>query len=206
VSQKAKINFCNEDFFNRDTLCSCYWAGFIAADGTIVKTKYQTSLILWLAAKDKIHLEKFKSSLNFSGEVLEYNYNNKPSARVIINSAKIATVLKNRYNIIPNKSLVLKPPKRLRAKKSLAWIKGYIDGDGSIIKYKGKYKINVIETEQILDWIQSCLSSQIKVNINNKIAPRGNVFLWQVAGLKASKIYELLKSLDTPQIKRKWCL
>lgn len=124
----------------------------------------------------QITWKSLREDLKFTGQISEYNYNNHPSARLIINSAKIASALQKRYNITPNKSLSLKPPKRLCGDKALAWIKGYIDGDGSIMEYRGKYKINIIGTEQVLRWIQQCLSEAIVDNIDNKIAARGNVF------------------------------
>ena len=53
---------------------------------------------------------------------------------------------------IPNKSLILLPPK-LKDEFISHFIRGYFDGDGSIGKYKNRYKITFLGTNDLLLWI-----------------------------------------------------
>ena len=56
---RRKYNL-NDSFFSHEnlTIDSCYWAGFIAADGNIAKNKKQITISL--QHDDKTHLIKFK--------------------------------------------------------------------------------------------------------------------------------------------------
>lgn len=57
----------NENFFSLDTPESFYWAGFIAADGCILKNL--KVLEIGLGIKDKKHLKKFKSAIKYTGNI-----------------------------------------------------------------------------------------------------------------------------------------
>ena len=55
----------NHDFFSKNTLKSCYWAGFIAADGCVFKNQVR----LALAEKDIDHLRLFKKDLRIRTQI-----------------------------------------------------------------------------------------------------------------------------------------
>lgn len=64
-------NSVNDDFFEVPNELNCYWAGFIAADGCIHTGKKQDVLSIFLALKDKNHLNRFKLDIDFDGQINE---------------------------------------------------------------------------------------------------------------------------------------
>lgn len=83
----------NDNFFNIDNLLNYYYAGFIAADGYIDKT-YQ-KLIIGISTKDINWLNTFKTNLNYTGNI--FNYNKKfDSSYISISSRQICNDLKNK--------------------------------------------------------------------------------------------------------------
>jgi hypothetical protein len=56
----------NTAYFSEPTIRNSYWAGFIAADGCLTR---KGALRIALSIKDREHLEKLKSELNFSGPI-----------------------------------------------------------------------------------------------------------------------------------------
>lgn len=141
---KIKKYSCNEDFFANDNPASCFWAGFISADGNICKKKDSNSWALTIVLKysDKHHLEKFLQDLNSNHKIYDYEVvSERPSSkgkifkysRLSICSNKLCIDLENRFNITPRKSLTYKFPQRLKNSSLIShFLRGQFDGDGSI--------------------------------------------------------------------------
>ena len=70
-------------FFESYNPYSCYWAGFILADG-YVRTEKRNLLSIKLSIKDLSHLEKFKEAIKFEGSIEV----NKDFCRISISSKK----------------------------------------------------------------------------------------------------------------------
>lgn len=201
LSFKRK-HYIDDDFFSKIDNTSAYIAGFIAADGCVMGNKIR----IGLQKGDTKYLEKLKSHFQFSGPI--YRYSNSSSLEMT--SEKIVRDLREKFNIIERKSLVLEPPIGLREQNHiLSYIKGYIDGDGSIFftTNRGKYKyftISVIGTEKICSYIKlefdNILNSETP-----KIRKEGNIFRFRVNGKKAETVYKFLKNeVSTPTLERKW--
>ena len=199
---------CNEDYFAIPTLENSYWAGFIAADGNINdrgKTKY---LKITLAIKDKLHLKNFKKVIQFTGPIKDgiskCNKLNFENSTIGITSNKICNDLANIFNIHPRKSLNLEFPSNLTFEQSLAFIKGYIDGDGTICFNKNNHiRLSILGTESFLNSVCK-IFEEIKVKCNVNI--HKNIFCIQLSGRKAKIILDKLNAIVDIKLERKWKL
>lgn len=162
---KREFN-ANHSFFSKQTEESCYWAGFIAADGCI----YENSLIINLQSRDILHLEKLKKILN-SNKIIKCKKRKKDKFWYVsfkIGSKELANDLLNNFNITPKKSLILEPPNLINNELIRHFIRGYLDGDGCI-NNKKKNSVSFAGTRKFLQWIKENLQNNIQGIGNPKI-------------------------------------
>lgn len=161
IRKNGRKYIFNENYFESiDTEEKAYWLGFLAADGGINRR----TLKINLNVRDKKHLEKFAIALNSNLTVKEIPGTGYGKGTIMasleINSIKMVTDLA-RHGIIPNKSLILKPP-MLPSELECHWIRGYLDGDGSIIPQlaNGNAQLSFLGTKEILRWIEYKLTNE----------------------------------------------
>lgn len=125
TSNQPKYNLSN--LFN-DSLISYYWIGFILADGSFYKNRFELSV----ASIDKDHLLKFQQYIN--GPDVVYRYKTKSYRLQFSNKYSIEEFMKKyqfnynkTYNPINNNFI-----DTLTTKQKIALLIGIIDGDGSI--------------------------------------------------------------------------
>jgi len=121
-----KIEF--EDVFLTLDEFSCYWAGFLASDGN-VDSKNRVRIML--NYDDTGHLEKFKEYIG-STHSISSNTDKYYRSSFEITSKLMCEHLKLNFNIVPNKTAILKFPHNLTGENLKAYVRGYFDGDGSI--------------------------------------------------------------------------
>jgi hypothetical protein len=146
----------NKKAFSVFTPESCYWTGFLAADGYVWKGY---SLGCELSLNDKNHLNKLCSFLQSNAKI-EKRTREKfgkmlVSARVQFNSVELVRDLETNFNITRNKSLSYRSPK-LPLNMVKHFIRGYIDGDGSIgwHKHNKTLRLNICSgSKDLLEWI-----------------------------------------------------
>ena len=128
INPNGKQNINSNIFNTIDTEEKAYWLGFLYADGNVLDNN---TISLELSTVDKEHLIKFNSFLNKSLDIRE----DKNRVRCIFKDTTIKNSLVN-LGCIPRKSLVLRFPKDKQVPKRLKrhFVRGYIDGDGSIYK------------------------------------------------------------------------
>ena len=175
----------HEDFFDKvDTPEKAYWLGFVCADGNVsADGKY---VQIKLHERDASHLEKFKSVIGYHGEIHSYsavtNYGAYNFCQVIVNSPRLNSSLV-KHGCIPLKTTWLEPPQGLRTSLQRHFIRGMIDGDGTIVKRGGKViGVKLYGVQKIARWAA-------------EVIPGGRVRLhsgqtWEVQwnGLEAIKI------------------
>ena len=128
-------NFFDINFFSEYNEKSCYWAGFIMADGCI-HTKRKT-LCISLSSVDKSHLLKFKNDINFTGPISDYTGHDVRIdkdfyySKITIGGKWFANDLEKNFNITSKKSFTTTFPDIPKVFIP-AFIRGYFDGDGSI--------------------------------------------------------------------------
>lgn len=146
-----------------DSYAKAYIIGFIAADGSIVKSKTTTSLTITVKYEDKAILEFIRSEIGSTHKFLEItrpsSYNKDKLVhhiRYCIADRNITSALNN-LGILPNKSLTIgNVIENIPYKYRDAFIIGYFDGNGSAsiidglhINNKGKPCMNYLVYVQI---------------------------------------------------------
>ena len=162
----------NDSYFEKiDTEHKAYWLGFIYADGFINTT--EDVIGISLSKEDINHLEKFKDDVEFTGPI--HNYKGKgfieiDYVRIVIRSKQMKQNLIS-LGVYENKTDILKFPTLNQVPKELIYhfIRGYIDGDGSItyghIQKNGNknYSIKITGTLDIIQSIQHVLNTNVKL-------------------------------------------
>jgi hypothetical protein len=117
-----------EDVFSDFDEYSCYWAGFLAADGNVDS---KNRIRLMLKYDDISHLEKFKEYLG-STHIISSNTDTYNRCSFEFTNKKVRSDLEENFFIIPNKTDKLEFPSHISAENIKHYIRGYFDGDGSV--------------------------------------------------------------------------
>ena len=155
--------FHNESFFEEiDCENKAYWLGFMFADGYIInkEDKYGQDAFGITLAEDSLDiLEKFKKDIGASNPI---NWDNSKKGqrqcKINLTSQKTVNDLINK-GCLKQKSLILKPPIGVPKELIPHFIRGFFDGDGSLIKYEKNqtstvYQVNITSTYEMIKWIQ----------------------------------------------------
>jgi len=171
-----KYEYDRNYFSNIDSPDKAYWLGFIYADGYLSKSKYRIGFGVSLAVEDKQHLEKLKESMSATYEVKEYSnydsgYSNNGYCRLEIYGEDIYNQLLS-HGVLPKKTDILEAP-NIEEELIPHFIRGYIDGDGSIYSSLRnentnyhEYAVKVTGTPDILDYIKEYIESNEVATIN----------------------------------------
>ena len=168
INRKHKVN---EDYFSAiDTEEKAYFLGLLFSDGN-VHAKYN-SVVLKLQEKDKDILIKL-SHIIMDKELL---YKSEDNYVLKFSSYKIKQDLIN-LGCMPNKTFKLQFP-QIDEKLYHHFIRGYFDGDGSIIRYKNDFCISLISTENFCQAVNFIIFDQLsisgKMNKDKEMLARGN--------------------------------
>lgn len=197
----------NENFFDYPRRDNSYWAGFIAADGNV----YKNALKIALSSKDAEHLSKLASTLNPDFKLREVltrysaDYKYTKVVQFQFNSKHTVEKLEKNWNITENKTFTLKFPSTLSRENKMAYICGYIDGDGSIIvnTKRNKLYLSVCGNEDFLLDMREFFREE-GVILNNNIYESRNIHVLMVGGSKARDLLNSLYGEDIPLLDRKW--
>ena len=127
----------NENCFSVDTPDSAYWLGVMYSDGYITKANQYTNFFgLTISEKDAEWLEKFKQFLGYSGNINHFSSDTSYKkgtkvARLLIGNNKIVSDLEKR-GVLEHKAFKLEKIPDTNFKDD--FIRGYIDGDGALVK------------------------------------------------------------------------
>lgn len=170
IKKLTRHSLC-ENIFDDFTKESCYWAGFIAADGCICPTN--NSVDIELNSIDEKHLEKFCDFIKRDKKIWHRNKKckNKISLMCLVSvrSKKIIDSLKNNFNIIPAKSLIIQPPTQMPLELRKEFIRGYFDGDGSLGWHKNGNNIRFAicsGSKSLIYWLFNVIKSE-NVNVDH---------------------------------------
>jgi DNA-binding Lrp family transcriptional regulator len=201
----------NDNFFSKVNLINSYYAGLIASDGcvrgnTISLTQSESRLYV---------IKRFVKDINYNGKIYKSHHTKgHNSFTVVISSVKLKQDLKNNFNIIEKKSLILTPPKFIDNECKLSFIVGLIDGDGTIGFYNKKKdkKTSLISlcgtydmTKWVFDiWKKECLSTNKRKNSGPRQITNNNTWVVSISGISVIKFYELIENLNIPKMETKW--
>jgi DNA-binding transcriptional regulator WhiA len=167
---------------------------------------------------DLEHIEKFKTFLNYSGNIetkkpAKISHQNFFYIRVSLYQNTIFD-LEHNFNIVEKKSLLLQPPNIVDTELIKAFIIGYIDGDGSIFqKTDRNYKyvvLSICGTQEMLTWMYDFFNKEYfkresklpKPNLKSKIGK--NTWEYIITGRKALIILNDFRLINTTKLCRKW--
>lgn len=147
--------------FDTYTPESCYWAGFIAADGNLFIDKnrgtYRVSIKLGI--KDKLHLEKFKNAVGCKHRINITKENDR--VYIQIYSKHMTNSIYSNFNIVPAKSLILQPPPNNLPRHLIKhYLRGCFDGDGHTNHKEGTTYCNfniVSASNRFIKWFSTTL-------------------------------------------------
>ena len=123
-------------FFDKYSNESCYWAGFIAADGNIRDDRDGTTI--HLCNDDICQLYKIKTLTNYEGNIS----NSKKECSIFFAGKWFSEKLLNNYDLSPRKTYNVKISDKIPKNKLNHFVRGYFDGDGCITDINGYPSIN----------------------------------------------------------------
>ena len=136
----------NENVFKTiDSEEKAYWLGFLYADGSVTN---RSDIDISLQLSDERHVEKFYNFIEFGGKIIKDNYR----CRVSFKNVKMRDDLIN-LGCVPKKSLILKFPSEEQVPNEFIrhFLRGYFDGDGSLICTNKTKAISLIGTYDFLE-------------------------------------------------------
>ena len=163
------------DFFQQWSPEMAYVLGFLYADGCVVDAKSSRTQYIEFSSKDIDILEKIKSALGSEHPIRFYPprkityrngkvYENAGLFSLRIGSRRMYADLKE-ISLTPHKSKTITFPKDLSAEHLGNFIRGYFDGDGSIVFNKKKW-IRVVFTsasKRFLEQLSEKLSAAVPI-------------------------------------------
>ena len=214
----------NQEYWKELNIIKCYLAGNIAADGCIMHKNNSKKLILSVSIKDEVLIDSYIRELNYKGTKIKDICHGKfcqkggsPYCRITLNSFdENAIYLKTHFNLEPQKTKRMGPPNVSNEYFNLAYLIGYIDGDGTISCHKtqkGKFEtisLSIIScSEPLMKWIVDLVDKKFPVvNRKAKLRYRERSHTWDYAigGLRAAIAINYLRQLPLQdfRLKRKW--
>jgi len=195
------------NFFHTPNKLNSYWAGFIAADGSV--SSRGNCLTISLAAKDKTHLEKFSSLVSSDYVIKEFSLLKEGKkfhyVSFSLSSMNWKKDLYTNWKITPRKTFTLEFPQELSTENTKAFICGYIDGDGCIYhdKKRNKITLSICGNLSFLEEVKKHLSEISNIRERN-IYPTRNIFTIAFASSSAMTVLDSLYDEEMPLLARKW--
>lgn len=213
----------NENFWSEINPITCYYAGYIAADGNLSQSRKEFSLSL--SGCDINILRLFKKLSSFTGPIDTYKRKNyKKETLKTVSTIRISCKdkwyddLEKNFNITPIKTYRLSYPNINDDYLKWCFIIGYIDGDGWTtfqVKRKDRCVLGMVSCSfDILRWINQEIDKKFSIlyNINHKkskIAEPQRVskqkyYEYIITGFRANVIIDYIRQFPLPKLSRKW--
>lgn len=196
-----RVHERNSNFFCFPSPQNSYWAGFIAADGNITE---DNSLRIGLDCRDIGLLNRFKEEIEYSGNIKIYKKKiGRPYCRIEIFDNQIVSDLRENWNITQRKTKTLIPPNIDEEDNIMAFIIGYIDGDGNIGKRENK-QVQICGTIELLSWMKNVLIKFCNCEFKNNIYKTRGIYTFSFVGKNSDKFFEWCKKYNGYKLERKW--
>ena len=197
--RKRKRNI-NKDFFETiDSEEKAYWLGFLFADG--YNDENRGYIDVTLSPKDEAHLMKFKEAVSSEHPITKKKVGAYDAVRLNFCSRKMSNDLAN-HGCVQAKSLILEFPTSVPNELIHHFIRGYFDGDGSIVVNLDKWTFHthLVGTERFLERVR--LESGMT---NTKLLRKGSVLTLTHGGRQnALKVFKYLYKDATIYLERKY--
>jgi hypothetical protein len=207
----------NKDAWKYLTPESCYWAGFIAADGCISKQTHCNANVFscFLKSTDAHHLYKLKNYCEYTGPLKLPTRDDRKNSTVqglaICIGNDWIDDLKNNFNIVHRKTLNLQPPNINNNYLLDCFMQGYIDGDGCLYACQKRSSLLLTTTcasKEFCEWTQDFFIKNFSISVRDTIsnfATYGeNNHQSRINGLRAAVIIDYYRQFPLPRLQRKW--
>lgn len=192
--REFKYSFSLKKFLCFDNI-SCYWLGFILADGHISKVK---NIQINLAIKDKEHIYKLEKYIGHKISIIEYKTKIRATIQDRPTINEISKIFKWETNKTKNPPII---PEFINNNKLFSLIIGFIDGDGTINKNGNVLRIKCdLCWKNILNYFYYSLTNENK-NFND-IGNCSIIYICKTEILKDIKKKSI--ELNLPILDRKW--
>lgn len=204
----------DDAFFSVPNAINSYYAGYIAADGSIDGKEHA---VRWSAEEtDRGSLEGFKKHTRYEGPIgFKLNMaglGKNPSRQNFLDvygAAQWCKDLEENFGVVPQKTHRVEPPHTASDFLNACFIRGYIDGDGSIsFTDRGSWAISVTScSPRILEFIKAFVDRHFTSEFTTR---RGNVnhyenhYVYIIKGYRAIQFFEFMRALPVPMLARKW--
>lgn len=206
----------NEEYFdNIITEHQAYWLGFLYADGYILSARKDPkrsgasqSFGFSIAESDSELFIKFKKDLQSTNPVHYYQNNAKFNnsqrcGRILLTSQHTVDSLK-RYGVVENKTFFLKAPP-INEELIPHFVRGYSDGDGSIIIDKNnKYQWQMLGTKELLTFIQNFFNTNVSLTQRYPERENNNFTLHYGGNQQVPKLLDIIYKNATIYLQRKY--
>ncbi len=192
--------YINHDIFNILTTETCYWIGFITADGSLYHENNVKYLTLELKIDDKSHLEKFKNFLQCSYPIKEVK--NGKSTKIKITSTQIYDTLIS-YGICERKSYIDFNINNEILLNSPDFWRGMIDGDGSVIDSSRRILFSA-KHENILIKYCNFIENNLMFRPNIHYVLRDDFYSTTIIGKNAVALSKLIYEKANVYLDRKY--
>lgn len=178
LNDSHKIYSHDESYFNIiDSEEKAYWLGFIYADGYITGDK----LGIALSSVDINHLIKFKKCIKAANPINTYlskstdKFRSVEYCRILLNSNKLVNDIRDK-GVFNNKSLIIKFPNEYVLDRKLYrhFIRGYFDGDGSLVLSKNSINFKICGTTEFLEKLIKIFNENSTYEFKNRLFKRWN--------------------------------
>lgn len=126
LRKKSPVSKYDVNFFKEYNADSCYWAGFIAADGGIRYSR--DSVDIKLAKKDLDHVVKFSKAIKYNGTVGLC----EKTCSISVSGKWFVEDLGNNFGVFPRKTYTIEISNKIPKELLHHFIRGYFDGDGCV--------------------------------------------------------------------------
>lgn len=195
-----------ENFFDEiDNEEKAYFLGWLFSDG-YNSEKYYITLDIKYSDREILNvLSSFIYKNKHPKHIVRKFENGKKSIKICICNQHMCDVLKE-LGMVKAKSLILKFPDIKNKKVIRHFIRGYLDGDGSIVVHKNRPTIYFFGTYSFLDSLKKILMNEVFIS-NTKIisaSKKSNIFRLGITGkIDVRNLIEYLYKDSNYHLKRK---
>lgn len=208
---RNKAHSKDENFWSKQNLLNCYYAGWIAADGFVYRKSFSVGICCHPRDHESLQLFALHIKTTVPIRKMKNTCTNGASCEIerltMSSSKKWMQDLENNFNITPHKTFRLTPPSFPNDLFACAYLCGYIDGDGSINCSGTQHQISFSSaSKEILQWIVDFVIKHFTPENapHKQITTRGNRNSVSFYGITAIRLFDLLVQVDVPKFQRKW--
>jgi hypothetical protein len=215
-----KYNF-DKNFLKNNQYEVYYWFGLLFADGCFVKSGNSVYLTWSCAIVDRPLMEKFRDWIKGDMPIKDYYVENDKykkvkggwHSRINVQLTPIYAEIVEKFGELSVKTYRGVEPKTDSLELKLAFIRGYLDGDGCVSVHKKKNALTlgfVSSAHQILEWILEIEKGlnlpYFYVNRRPRISSHKETKARRLRfnGLAAIYLFEILRKAPVSILERKW--